>query len=239
MKCKIVTLGSVLFLLASFFTFAQLTPTAPKLYSATARIDVTKRDVQIDCDAPCDHCSLRFSASLATVESLIVSPPRLHEVARRLNLAEKWTKKGKVLSPERVHQILKNSLRTQQYGKTSIIATTAQRPDASEATEIANEVAREFQRYAEEEGVKEKERAKKALEKELQKQKDKTDTAEQQVSELRKKLGLPEKPQIIEDPKTRKLWMKQLHKERISTKVSWLVADAKAKQLANGRMSVP
>ncbi|MCK4565655.1 MAG: hypothetical protein KAU94_13380, partial [Verrucomicrobia bacterium] len=145
MKNRRIMDWNILLCIGVISFFSSTGHAAPKLvlHKATARIIVSDPDSYLDPSKP-GSLSSGNPYFLRTQIEIIQSKPILYEVAKRLNLAERWSVDGTKLSKDAVHKILKESLKVYQQRDTSLIAISVQRTDSAEAAQIANEIAETF-----------------------------------------------------------------------------------------------
>jgi len=231
MKYRIIGTASVVFVLASVFVCAQITTTittnTPEFHSAPAQISVQKYNVKPDCEAPCEHCSLRSSyLSAGEVEGQIFSAPILSVVAERLGLAAKWQVNG-----EELLLMLKGKIQVRQFLSTSLISITVTSQDVAEAAAIANEIAQVFLDDVKEQSRQKKETAQVTADKELKAQEELVNQLKLTLQKLRKEQGLSDSL-FVDDEAVQKLRMDALQKDTISTEKAMLAAEVRLKKFS-------
>ncbi|QHI70293.1 GumC family protein [Tichowtungia aerotolerans] len=223
---------AVLFLVV--ITGTVYTFTLPKIYAAEARIEVNNDNVNLDPFSYSPMDGSRYDPYfLRTQYEIIKSKPILYEVINRLNLQEAWGKDGQNVPKEKAYKILFSSLDVAQSRDTSLIALRARRQDPREAMRIANTLADVYRDQRLDLKYKEMTRSIDALRRELENQQEKVDTAEQQVEELREKLGITVLSEGVDggSASIEKLRLQQLEGDRVSARVDMLVQKARYEQL--------
>lgn len=211
-----------IFAILSLASYAVQNP-APK-FSATASINIIKRNVEVEGNAP---------SSLDAEMKHIVSRPILDEVARRLNLAEKWTTNGAAPSSEEIYSLIKNRLTVEQVVKISLIRITAKSDDRSEAETIANETARAFADDIKEKNDTAEKISQEVANRELNIQEKLVEQLKLKVQALRKKEGFSEYLFTDEqDTSLQKLRIEQLKNDRLSAEKEMRAAQERLKKLS-------
>ena len=126
---------------------------------------------------------------LKTQFEILQSKPILNEVIYRLNLQEKWEKKGS-LPREVALKILKNSLSIYQQRDTSLIVINVKRNDPNEAAEIANEISQVYRDARTELATKNTRNALDKIDESLSEQRVRVDEAEEKIQEIREQLDI-------------------------------------------------
>jgi uncharacterized protein involved in exopolysaccharide biosynthesis len=210
-----------IFAILSLVSYAEQNP-APR-FSATASIDIAKRNVEAGGNAP---------SSLDAEMEHIVSRPVLDEVSRRLNLAEKWTENGAEPSSDKIYSRIKNMLTVRPVVGISLIRITAKSNDSAEAAAVANETARAFADGINEKNDKAEKIAQEAANRELKVQEELVSQLKLKVQALRKKEGFSEYLFTDEqDTSLQKLRIEQLKNDRLSAEKEMRAAQARLKKL--------
>jgi len=211
------------FILLTLVCFPDQNP-APK-FSATASIDIIKRNVDAQGNAP---------SSLNSEMEHIVSRPVLDEVARRLNLAEKWTENEGAPSSDEIYSRIKNMLTVSPVVKISLIRITAKSDDSAEAVAVANETARAFADDIKEKNDKAVKTAQEEADRELKIQEKLVEQLTLKAQALRKKEGFSEylfTDEQDNNTTAEKIRMKQLKNDRLSSEKEMRAAHERLKNL--------
>lgn len=212
-------------------TGTAFTLTLPKKYMADARIMV--REDSMDVDVFERQMLQGYNPFfLKTQFEIIQSRQVLYQVINNLNLQQVWgeqlNEEGGALGREDTYQILRSSVRAEQFRDTSLISVQAFRENPEEAARIANEIAAVYRDQRLSLKRREVRRAIEVLENEVQKQQEKVDRAEEELEKVRKNLGVS---MLSRGFSADKLRLQQLEGDRISARVDMIVRKARLDQL--------
>ena len=161
----------------------------PNVFSSSSRISVSEDKPEINPFQPELMYDRYDPFYLKTQFEILQSKPILNEVIYRLNLQEKWGKKGS-LPREVALKILKNSLSIYQQRDTSLIVINVKRNDPNEAAEIANEISQVYRDARTELATKNTRNALDKIDESLSEQRVRVDEAEEKIQEIREQLDI-------------------------------------------------
>ena len=161
----------------------------PNVFSSSSRISVSEDKPEINPFQPEMMYDRYDPFYLKTQFEILQSKPILNEVIYRLNLQEKWGKKGS-LPREVALKILKNSLSIYQQRDTSLIVINVKRNDPNEAAEIANEISQVYRDARTELATKNTRNALDKIDESLSEQRVRVDEAEEKIQEIREQLDI-------------------------------------------------
>ena len=161
----------------------------PNVFSSSSRISVSEDKPEINPFQPELMYDRYDPFYLKTQFEILQSKPILNEVIYRLNLQEKWGKKGS-LPREVALKILKNSLSIYQQRDTSLIVINVKRNDPNEAAEIANEISQVYRDARTELATKNTRNALDKIDESLSEQRIRVDEAEEKIQEIREQLDI-------------------------------------------------
>lgn len=165
----------------------------PNIYASMSRISVSEDAPEIN---PFGMQQSYFTSYnpyfLRTQFEVLQSKPILHEVINRLNLQAEWGKEGNNIPRNVAYKILKNSLSVFQQRDTSLIVISVKRDNPNEAAKIANEIAEVYRDSRIDIANKEARAAIDQIAESLKEQRERVDTAEALVENLRKQYGIAE-----------------------------------------------
>ena len=161
----------------------------PNVFSSSSRISVSEDKPEINPFQPELMYDRYDPFYLKTQFEILQSKPILNEVIYRLNLQEKWGKKG-LLPREVALKILKNSLSIYQQRDTSLIVINVKRNDPNEAAEIANEISQVYRDARTELATKNTRNALDKIDESLSEQRVRVDEAEEKIQEIREQLDI-------------------------------------------------
>jgi len=212
-------------------TGVAFTLSLPKIYQAETRIKVREDSLDIDVFQQ-EYLPMYNPYFLRTEYEVIQSRPILEEVVKNLDLHVRWGKEmnedGQPLTLLRAYELVRRSVRVEQYRETSLIAIRVESEDPSLAALIANELAAVYREQRLVAKRQEVQRAVDVLKNELAKQQARVDEAEAEVEKIRGELGVSE---ITEGFRADKVRLQQLEADRISARVEMLVRKARYEQL--------
>jgi capsular exopolysaccharide synthesis family protein len=213
------------------------TMSLPRLYQAQARIQV-REDV---LDVPVFEREFAGGWNpffLRTQYEIIQSRPILYSVAANLDLARVWGEKlnsdKSPLSKDDTYQTLVRAVHVEQFRDTSLIAINVTRELPEEASRIANEVATVYRDQRLSVKRNELKRGIDAIRNEVEKQRERVNSQEKKVEELRKELGvsmLNSGGPAGTGYRVDKIRLQQMEADRIAARVDMIYRKARMEQL--------
>lgn len=224
---EIILAVTLLVVLTGFF----YTLTLPNIYRATAKVLV--RDDALDVDVFGREGGGGYNPFfLRTQYELIQSRPLLLQVARNLNLAERWgtVDDGEAvpLPRDRVYSILMRSVRVDQIRDTSLIGISVSRRSPQEAADIANQLAEVYREQRLRVKRREIEGGIEAMRAQLQEQRERVEAAEEEMERVRRVLGVA---LVGRGMRADRIQLQRLEADRITARVDMLSRRSRLDQI--------
>ena len=163
----------------------------PNIYASTSRISVSEDAPEINPFAPQQSYYSSYNPYfLRTQFEILTSKPILYEVINRLSLRSEWGKAGEKIPRDVAYKILRNSISVFQQRDTSLIVISAKRDNPNGAAKIANEIAEVYRDSRLDIASKDARAAIDKIAEALDEQRDRVNTAEEIVEEMRKDLDI-------------------------------------------------
>ncbi len=214
-------------------TGTAYTFTLPKIFAASARIEV--RPDALDVDVFTRQPRMGHSPFFLRTEFEIIQSRRiLSEVIRDLNLQEEWgremTADGSPLTMQAALRVLSGSLNVHQYRDTSLIALQVRRQDPREAARIANQVAEVYRAHRIDQTRRMVGGGLEALQNEMEKQRAVLEAAEEELAEMRERLDVAQLG-AGRGGQIDKMRLQQLEGDRVGARIDKLVRRSRYEQL--------